>query len=438
MDILLVDFGATRVKCALWSHVRQQVLAVREAPAPHVIPDAEGRAEAPAEAYWQALEATAGALLADAPEAGQLWLCTEMHGMVLADPGADPAAQRYISWKDERASRGPASTLSRLVLQRDRIAQLSGMQLRPGLPLVTLAHLAIHGARIDGQRLFSLADYLVWRGGEPDPGVHASLAAGTALFDVRTGTWSNELLACAGVAPDCLRLPRIVPAGELLGHIRLAGRRIGVYGGIGDLQAAVHGAGFPELAPAILNLGTGSQVLTATPGPVGDLRPGAAGHSFGAITHIPSGRALNVFAHFFDDCAAAAGGQAFFWSRFCALDTASVLAAPASVELGVFEAAWRYQGGGAIGSIREGSFDLACFLPALARSWLSQYAAALDQLDPQCRHARFLLAGGLSRRAPFILPVLEQLCGRSGQPAAGVTGEDTLDGLLALARSHGA
>jgi hypothetical protein len=211
-----------------------------------------------------------------------------------------------------------------------------------------------------------------------------------------------------------------------------------VRGALGDLQAAVYGAGFPREASMIINLGTGSQVLRQSDRlPAGvESRPGPDGGQFGAITHIPSGRALNVFAGFLDGCAQAGGGQPFFWQRFAALTTEQVLAAPASVDLKVFEAAWRYQDGGAIAAIHEGRFGVDQMLAALAHSWLAQYADAIRILDPDQEEASFLLAGGLSRRAGFILPVLEALTGRTGIAASSATGEETLDGLLALALHH--
>jgi sugar (pentulose or hexulose) kinase len=241
------------------------------------------------------------------------------------------------------------------------------------------------------------------------------------------------LAALAGIDLDNMQLPQVRPAGAELGRIALGGHRLPVYGGLGDLQAAVHGAGFPHQGELIVNLGTGSQVLSAEAAPGVESRPGSTGGSFGAVTHIPSGRMLNVFAQFFDGCATASGGQPFFWQRLSTLTVDEVLAAPDNIDVNVFEAAWHYHDGGAITHIHEGRFSLDSMLASLAHSWLRQYAQAIALLDPQRRTRRFLLAGGLSRRASYIAPVLEALSGRSAIRSASITGEETLDGLLALA-----
>jgi hypothetical protein len=48
----------------------------------------------------------------------------------------------------------------------------------------------------------------------------------------------------------------------------------------------------------------------------------------------------------------------------------------------------------------------------------------------------FLVSGGLSRRACFIVPVIAALSGRQARLARVVTGEETLDGLVAMSRAH--
>ena len=287
-------------------------------------------------------------------------------------------------------------------------------------------------------RLFTLADWLLWRGGERDPAIHASLAAGTGLYDIHRHAWSPELAAVAGLTGNGAQLPRVVPAGQPLGRIRLAGRELPVFGGIGDLQAALHGADFPGRARMAVNLGTGSQVLRAGEGlPVAvERRPGVGGADFAAITHIPAGRALNVFAGFMDECAELGGGRPFFWQLFARLEASQVLAAQLSVDMQLFDAAWRYVDGGAIRNIHEGRFAPPLLVAAIAKAWLSQYALAMAELDPAGEEQSFILLGGLSRRADWVATVLATLSGRKVLPTEPATGEETLDGLLRLARQY--
>ena len=440
-DVLLVDFGASRIKCVLWSQARQSIVGEAEIAAPEPVLGPGGEVEVLPEAYWAALEATAGRLIANHPGVDAMWLCAEMHGVIVADKEGVPLTP-YISWRDSRATVKNASggsTVDRLRQQEDFFFSQSGMTLRAGLPIVSVAHLATQGVLPGALRLFTLVDWLLWRGGERQPAIHASLAAGTGLYDVNRQKWSRSLFELAGLAGLEILTAAIVPVGTPIGSIRLAERDVRVFGGVGDLQAAVFGAGFPTQASLAVNLGTGSQVVRARDNvPTGiERRPGADGRDFAAITHIPSGRALNVFAGFVDSCARQGAGHPFFWQRFGMLSPKQVLDARLEVNMNVFASAWQYERGGLISRIHENNFTPDDLIAAIAKGWLSQYVAAMERLDPRHEDQTFLVSGGLCRRAEFIAPVLSILSNRTARSVDTITGEETLDGLLALARSFG-
>jgi sugar (pentulose or hexulose) kinase len=364
-----------------------------------------------------------------------------MHGIIVADKEGMPLTP-YISWRDGRSIAKDAngiSTFDRLVNEKDAFFSQSGMKLRGGLPIISLAHLVAQKILPNNLRLFTLTDWLLWCGGERNPSIHVSLAAGTGLFDIHRMTWSSSLFNVAGIAKRNIQVAAIAPTGKPIGSIELGGRRISVFGGVGDLQAAVFGAGLPYQANLAINLGTGSQVLRACnkiPAII-ERRPGLDGRDLGAITHIPSGRALNVFADFFDGCASLGRGETFFWRVFERLSSEEILNASLKVNMNVFTSAWKYEQGGSILFIHEGNLSPNEMLAAIAKGWLSQYVSAMDQLDPEHVDLTFLLSGGLSRHVGFVSTVLETLSGRTVQLNSSVTGEETLDGLLTLAQNSG-
>jgi hypothetical protein len=120
--------------------------------------------------------------------------------------------------------------------------------------------------------------------------------------------------------------------------------------------------------------------------------------------------------------------------KFSQLSPAEVLDAKLEVDLNVFAAAWRYRYGGVVGGINEGRFSPAELMAGIARGRLAQYAEAMDRLDPSRQEDIFLVSDGLSRRASFIVPAISALSGRTARLAEVVTGEETLDGLLAMSR----
>jgi sugar (pentulose or hexulose) kinase len=435
-SVILVDFGASRIKSVLWSLTEGRVTASRESPAPVAKPCVSGSVEFEPEDYWTAFEETAGALARLEPQASDIWLCTEMHGFMLVDSELPTPLTRYISWQDQRACQlmsADTCTLQTLQPLAESFLHHTGMRLRAGLPGVNLAHMARLGTLPHNARFATLSDWLLLRAGETAPETHATLAAGTGLYSLESRTWFPGLLPDLGST----RL-RFFPINDLsrpLGQVQFAGRALQVWGGIGDMQAAAHGRTFPYASSILINLGTGSQVMVL---PLQeqqgvDRRLSAMGRLFQAVTHIPSGRALNVFATLMDDCAHMGGGTPFFWKLFAELTAEEVRDAPDCVDLNVFHAAWKYTGGGKLSGIHEHNLGPRKLLRSIARSWLQQYADALKTISPDHPCKSFLLTGGLSRRAGFIAPVLEYLLGRRCLEPALRTGEDTLDGLLDLA-----
>jgi xylulokinase len=115
-----------------------------------------------------------------------------------------------------------------------------------------------------------------------------------ALLDVSTRTWSDELLAVAGVRRE--QLPRLHDAGTVLGPLLpevTAGwdvpADVAVVAGLGDGQAAGIGAGVLDSSQAYLNLGTAVLIGTEHRG----YRASRAYRSL--LSVVPGSTTLEVF-----------------------------------------------------------------------------------------------------------------------------------------------
>jgi sugar (pentulose or hexulose) kinase len=242
--VLLVDFGASRIKAVLWSLIQSRILGTRECPSPVLQRGQQGEAVGDPEQYWQALEATAG-LLAELDDSVQdLWICAEMHGFMLADPVSAKPVTPYISWQDQRACYRAGKGLSKLEELQQSIAPLlyseGGMRLRPGLPIANLACMGHELA--DSSQFLTLVDWLLLRGGESAPCCHVTMAAGTGLYSLADKNWSDILMGQAGITSLNLRMPPVNhDVSSPIGKITLKRRSLRVWGGLGDLQAAAHG-----------------------------------------------------------------------------------------------------------------------------------------------------------------------------------------------------
>ena len=440
-SIVLVDFGASRIKSVQYSLTQKRVINSREHASPTLSYGIAGEVEGNPEDYWRALEATAGELIACAPEIKDIWVCSEMHGFLLANYKDSKPITGYVSWQDQRSvplGLDENNVIKNLEFLRAQLLSTSGMRLRPGLPVVNLSVICKASFPIEPYRFLTLVDWLLLRGGESNPKCHPTLAAGTGLYSLAQGDWSTDLLLAIGIDPRQVHMPAISEVNSPLGSIELNGKKIRVWGGLGDLQSAAHGLDFPDRSSILINLGTGSQVMAVTSSPsLGiEIRPCALGRLTNAITHIPSGRALNAFAKFIDECALQSGGRPLFWRLFGEMQADSVLAAEACIDLNVFSAAWQYKGGGSISKVLESRFELSWFMHSLAKSWLVQYSQALEMINADMPGSTFLLGGGLSRRGTFIAPVLESLIGKRAIETTLITGEETLDGLVKLAQAN--
>jgi len=437
--ILLVDFGASRIKSIVWGVNAGLVLGSIECQSPQPCFGAAGEVEVNPEEYWVALEATAGKLLEAHPEVVDMWICSEMHGVLLLDKSTNSPLTPYISWRDERAIKSSGDQPSTFI-QFDESFKLNflkvtGLKFRVGLPFLTLAHLKVK--LTFNTKVCTLVDWLLYRGGETDPKIVPSLAAGTGFYSLDPKEWPSQLSSLSVPNMKKEHLSTLSVDKKLIGTINLKGRTIQVYGGIGDLQAAVLGAGFPKKAPLLVNLGTGSQLIGIAENiqPDVELRPDANGGTFAALSHIPAGRALSVFAQFIDSCSISGGGKPIFWEIFQSLQEQEILDSRLIVDLNVFEASWLYRDGGVISGIVEMGFNVRAFIAGLAKSWLNQYVLAMNMIDQNKNLKTFLVSGGLSRRGKFIVPILERLSGKTGSLVSPITGEETLDGLLSLALS---
>ena len=434
---LLVDFGTSRAKAAALDLDSGALGASAELASPSPTWGSGGEVEV--DPYllaqtWSRLLNEMVAAPGGPPVA--LWLCAEMHGFVL-DDGHGKALTPYISWRDQRASH-PPHALERFEREfGPAFQQITGMKLRPGIPAVVLAHLGAIKKLPRNARFLSLPEWLIVATGRHTGLAHASIAAASGLYDLGSHGWSARILEASGTTRAGIRVHEIAETpGQPIGTIELQGRHVEVFGGIGDLQAAMLGAGVPERTDVAFNMGTGSQVARALkehPGLKGERRPFFAGNILATMTHIPAGRALNVFSELVYGFAVGSGGRAgTFWELLCSASPEAILAAPLKVDLNVFASAWRLKKGGTISVLLEGTATPDKLVTSIARAWLCQYAEALQELDPRGESARISVAGGLARRIPATVPVLCALLGRPVRPPA--LEEETLLGLALLAR----
>jgi sugar (pentulose or hexulose) kinase len=405
--IILADFGASRVKSIVVDCDTKIVYNIKETESPSVHSDLPQPFFAiPAHKYYQAFKDTVLYLLDLHPEVDKIFLCSEMHGFALQ---SNDEFTPYISWKDNRTN------VKDYEYQAEWFLDKTGMKLRSGLPYLNIKSLIDPNKKY---KFYTLIDLILEQAGCKNIKTDFSLAASTGLVNIHSKTWSQDLYTFDNIQFNEINTKINQPIAEL-GNVQ-------IYGGIGDLQAAVLGVDIDDCA--IINLGTGSQVICKERQQKFESRPYLDKH-IQVITHIPSGRALNVFADFFDSIS---NSKNFFWNNWNLISTDDVVKAQSNVDLNLFESAWKYKTGGFI-TFEEGCSNYKTIIANIAKSWLEQYIEALDILDPNCSERLVKLSGGLTHKSKFVIESLNTLDPKRNYiSAAHSFTEETLEGLYNL------
>ena len=450
MNFLAVDFGTTSTKSALvdldtgtFFHLQRHTALPTPSPVP-------GHHEVSLHAIRQRFARICNDAWAAAPYEG-IVLCSEMHGFAILDPASGSPLSEYISWLDARALEpiDGTSTLEAVLehLGADRGAsrfrEISGMRPRAGFPLLNLIHCARTLDLPEEVTVVSLPGLLTASGGEPPP-EHPTILAGMAFYDVVANTHAQPLLQMVGDLGG-IRARLGPPAADttVAGRWKSPdGQSVPIYAGVGDHQCSVLGAGVAGPEIASINLGTGSQVgLVGGPlNPTVEHRPFFDGRHLSAMTHIPSGRALNEFVGFLQ-LAASFGRPAEdsdgdpkapdVWQALGQLTPADVAASRLDMDLAVFDGARGWSDGGGISGIVEGRLTPEHYLASLLRAFAGQYGQVLDQLDPERTVSRVALSGGIARNLPHLAQIIADNSARQVDGAVAL--DESLLGLRALA-----
>jgi len=274
--LLGIDLGTSGVKAALFAAEDGHVIADAFMDYPLYHPRPGWAEQNPAE-WWQATVAAIRACLAGAAKLGVqpadicgVGLSGQMHGVVLLD-AHQQVLRPCIIWADQRSD-----AQSRWMTEKVGASKLIEYVSNPALTGFSAPKLL--WIRDNEPEIFAQArtmllpkDYIRYL----LTGVMAmeiSDAAGTCLFDVKHGHWSQEVLEAIELEPSLL--PPVVPADGVAGKITeevatLTGLPAGtpVAGGGADNACGAVGNGVVVPGLALVSIGTSGVVLAhaATP-----------------------------------------------------------------------------------------------------------------------------------------------------------------------------
>lgn len=264
--LLGLDVGTTGCKAAIFDERGQTVAShTEEYPLYHPQP---GWAEQEPEEWWQGTIGAIQGLLrlggVQSEEIAGIGISGQMHGAVLLDSQMQPV-RRAIIWSDVRTT--PQCREITSTVGAEQLVALTGNPALEGFTAPKVLWVREHEPEnFERVRLLLLPkDYIRLRlTGEV--AMEISDAAGTLLFDVRQGRWSEELLQLLGL-PSSL-LPEVKGSAEVCGTITSEvaaqtglAKGTPVVGGGADNACGAVGTGVVQGGLVAISIGTSGTVL---------------------------------------------------------------------------------------------------------------------------------------------------------------------------------
>lgn len=285
-----------------------------------------------------------------------IFISTQMHGFYLEND------ENYTTWKCEE---GDVFTIPRE----------TGLFTKKGLP--------VFNVRNRKGKFLTLSDALMT---ESENIIHDTVMCGTGFYDIiNKNVIHNENLEFQTVVSG----PPVI-AGKW--------KDIPMYTALGDFQTAIASVS-PGPDDIIINLGTGSQVakLSSHFNNESENRCYFDGRFVNCVTHIPSGRALDLFVNIFN----------IDFEEFTQLSLEDIETSNVMFDLSVFESAYGYIDGGSVKNINENT-NRKNIIASLLRCYLNQYVSISKKFKP---FRKVWLVGGIPRRIVIIKKYFEKFIG---------------------------
>jgi len=435
MHALGLDIGSSSIKGAALDLERGTIGAIVTRPFPAPLPGLPPEwFEVAPDAIEAATREVIGELRELYPAPAGLFVSGQMGGTLLVDADGQ-ALTNYLSWRDQR-TRVPLENRAACVGElRERwsggLLEAVGNELQAGSTTSLLFWLQESGKLEPGAIPVTVADYVIGRLGSrvgPRPTMHVTHAIG--LLDLETSTWHRGALRAAGLKN--VAWPELVDQIEPQVMAKFGDVELPVYGAYGDQQTALCGAGL-QTGELSLNISTGSQVSRRT----ATYEPGQCqsrryffGDWLNTITHLPAGRSLNVLVDLLTELATAEGVT--LRDPWGTLMRKADAAADSSLAVDLAFFAGPLGRSGRIDGITTENLTAGTLFQAAFRNMADNYAHCATRLDPDHAATAVVVSGGLTKSAPVLRRLLAE---RFSKPLREADGEETLLGLLQLART---
>jgi len=327
----------------------------------------------------------------------EIYICSEMHGFSLLEQD-NLKSTYYYSWRFKNNS----TDLALEILSDRGFHNKTSMILRPGLPVVNILAKSLNNEIKDGSTFLTLPQLICYELGE-----HYNLGCKTLLHSSGFYTDLGNKEDSFGITG--IDLPIYFPSvlddyKNPLGFIKYNNKRYNLYFGFGDLQAAFLGSSLNE-TEILINIGTGSQIISnfknkSTFGL--EERPFFEDEKLKCVTHIPAGRFLNSWCKFYDRL----NSKNNFWKELSLLKYEDFEASGIDIKFDLYlDSESEYFEAIRHLTLNNSTITSKVLLSSLIKSFCNQYLSYLNgSID---KSSKIILGGGIPSKIPIIANIIE-------------------------------
>lgn len=273
MRVLAIDQGTTNTK-ALLVDTAGQVIARASAPMTTQYPH-PGWAEQSAGDIWASVQIVIAAIARDHGAPDAIAIANQRETLVLWDAATSQPICPAPIWQCRRTAEACAALIAEG--HEAQVVAATGLGINPLFPASKLAWVLdnVPEARAllaQGRlRAGTVDSWLLWNltGGAVFATDHSN-ASRTQLFDTSSLAFSGDLAALFGASTACL--PQPLPSDSRFGETAAGATAlpsgVPIHAMMGDSHAALYGHGIRAPGPVKATYGTGSSLMTLTPGRV--------------------------------------------------------------------------------------------------------------------------------------------------------------------------
>ena len=319
---------------------------------------------------------------------------SQMHGFVLFDDQNNNISN-FITWRNSSNN----NILHNSVFDDFYI---TGLKKRNDLPINNLAEY-IQKNNIKNKKLFfkNITEAIL---DDSTNQTHITMACGSGFLNILDNKYINNYIKYfKDIYNVDIIFDEVIYEKKIIGYINKFNKKIPVYSGLGDFQASMYASPF-NMNTLFINMATGSQIAllhdTIT---IDELfinknifsyRPYFNNSYIKCITHIPSGRFLNIFNKFFSEL------NFNIWEYFNTITLEDYNNSNIIINTDIFS-----NQGISISNIFENNFNIKNLIISILRNFLLQYINIIN--NNKLNFDNIFISGGIAKKITIIKNIFE-------------------------------